>query len=162
MIVDRFAAGIASGVRPLAMQHRTWRAKEVFSHTEMKVGDLCEGSALATQAKARWQLGVLRWQGVQLCAMSAACHCTRTQRARAAHDHARQQQCTWSCRRYGEHCRTRLRFSQAAVQVILNMPDHLTPEMFLCIGHAAPKKQQGMKSRKKTTWQDLTYWERFE
>ena len=53
-------------------------------------------------------------------------------------------------------------FSQAAVQVILNMPDHLTPEMFICVGHAAPKKQQGMKARKKTTWQDLTYWERFE
>jgi nitroreductase len=53
-------------------------------------------------------------------------------------------------------------FSQAAVQVILNMPDHMTPEMFICIGHAAPKKERGMKAGKKTTWQDLTYWERFE
>jgi nitroreductase len=53
-------------------------------------------------------------------------------------------------------------FSQAAVQVILNMPEQLSPEMFICVGHAAPGKKQGMKSRKKTTWQDLTYWERFE
>lgn len=53
-------------------------------------------------------------------------------------------------------------FSQAAVQVILNMPEHMTPEMFICMGHSAPQKQQGMKARKKTTWQDLTYWERFK
>ena len=53
-------------------------------------------------------------------------------------------------------------FSQAAVQVILNMPEHMTPEMFICVGHAALKKQQGMKAGRKTTWQDLTYWERFE
>ena len=53
-------------------------------------------------------------------------------------------------------------FSQAAVQVILNMPDHLTPEMFICVGHAAPQRQRGMRAHKRTVWQDLTYWERFE
>ncbi len=53
-------------------------------------------------------------------------------------------------------------FSQTAVQVILNMPEHLSPEMFICVGHPAPKKQSSMKPSKKTTWQDLTYWERFD
>ena len=53
-------------------------------------------------------------------------------------------------------------FSQTAVQVILNMPDHMTPEMFICVGHAAPKTRQGMKASRKITWRDLTYWERFE
>lgn len=52
-------------------------------------------------------------------------------------------------------------FSQAAVKVILNMPDHLTPEMFICVGHAAKHKQTGMRAYKKITWQDLTDWERY-
>lgn len=53
-------------------------------------------------------------------------------------------------------------FSAEAVKVILNMPDHLSPQMFVCLGHAAPRKQTGMRAHKKTTWQDLTDWERYE
>ena len=52
-------------------------------------------------------------------------------------------------------------FSKEAIKVILNLPESYSPEMFICIGHAAPKKQSGMRAWKKTTWQDLTHWERF-
>ncbi|PJF40321.1 MAG: nitroreductase family protein [Chloroflexi bacterium] len=52
-------------------------------------------------------------------------------------------------------------FSQAAVRVILNLPESFSPEMFICIGHAAKVDQTGMRAWKKITWQDLTYWERF-
>ena len=51
-------------------------------------------------------------------------------------------------------------FSKAAVQVILNLPLNLSPEMLLCIGYAAPKRQLPMRPKKKVTWQSLTYWER--
>ena len=53
-------------------------------------------------------------------------------------------------------------FSEEAVKVILNMPHHLSPQMFICIGHAASRKQTGMRAYKKITWQDLTDWERYE
>lgn len=53
-------------------------------------------------------------------------------------------------------------FSQSAVSIVLNLPDTLTPEMFVCIGYAEPHKQTGMRGYEKVTWQDLTYWERFE
>lgn len=53
-------------------------------------------------------------------------------------------------------------FSKEAVKVILNLPEPYSPEMFICIGHAVPKKHSGMRAWKKTTWQDLTHWERFE
>ncbi len=53
-------------------------------------------------------------------------------------------------------------FSQSAVQVVLNLPDNLTPEMFVCVGYAAPRPQGGMRGYEKVTWRDLTYWERFE
>jgi nitroreductase len=53
-------------------------------------------------------------------------------------------------------------FSQEAVRVILNLPQHLSPEVIICIGYAAPKKQLPMRAKKKVTWQSLTDWERFE
>lgn len=53
-------------------------------------------------------------------------------------------------------------FSKEAVKVILNLPEYYSPEMFICIGHAMPKTQSGMRAWKKITWQDLTHWERFE
>ena len=52
---------------------------------------------------------------------------------------------------------------KTAVQVVLNLPDTLSPEMFVCVGYAAPKPQGGMSAYEKvTTWRDLTYWDRFE
>jgi len=54
-------------------------------------------------------------------------------------------------------------FSKAAVRVVLNLPEHLTPEVMVCLGHAAPKAQLPMRGpgRQKLTWQDLTDWDRF-
>ena len=53
-------------------------------------------------------------------------------------------------------------FSKEAVRVILNMPQNLSPEMMVCIGHPTPKKQLPMRPKKKVTWQSLTNWGRFE
>lgn len=55
-------------------------------------------------------------------------------------------------------------FSKEAVRVILNLPSNLSPEVEICIGYAAArdKSQLPMRSRKKVTWQDLTFWERFK
>jgi len=52
-------------------------------------------------------------------------------------------------------------FSQAAVSAVLNMPEGLSPEMFICLGHAAPTQPPGMPARGQVTWQTLTQWERF-
>jgi len=52
-------------------------------------------------------------------------------------------------------------FSQAAVSAVLNVPEGLSPEMFVCLGHAAATQPRGMPSRGPVTWQTLTQWERF-
>jgi nitroreductase len=54
-------------------------------------------------------------------------------------------------------------FSKAAVRVVLNLPDRLSPEVMVCIGHAAPKRQLPMRgpSKQRLDWQDLTDWERY-
>ncbi len=55
-------------------------------------------------------------------------------------------------------------FSKEAVRVVLNLPQNLSPEIMLCIGYAAEKKQLPMRGpkKKRVTWQSLTDWERFE
>ncbi len=54
-------------------------------------------------------------------------------------------------------------FSKAAVRVILNLPERLSPELMVCLGYpAAPGKQLPMRSKKKVTWQSLTDWDRYE
>jgi nitroreductase len=52
-------------------------------------------------------------------------------------------------------------FSQAAVRAVLNLPDGLSPEMLVCLGHAAAVQPGPMSPRGKVTWQSLTRWERF-
>jgi nitroreductase len=52
-------------------------------------------------------------------------------------------------------------FSQAAVSAVLNLPDGLSPELFVCLGHAATVQPAAMRPRGKVTWQSLTQWERF-
>jgi nitroreductase len=52
-------------------------------------------------------------------------------------------------------------FSQAAAMQVLNMPGHLSPEMFVCLGYAAVVQPPGMRARTRVTWQSLTDWERF-
>ena len=53
-------------------------------------------------------------------------------------------------------------FSQAAVRGVLNLPEHLTPQLFVCIGYPAVKQKIVMKSKTKITWESMTVWERFE
>jgi nitroreductase len=57
-------------------------------------------------------------------------------------------------------------FSKEAVSVLLNLPERFTPIMFICLGHPAPghpaPPEYPSRPRKKLTWQDLTYWERFK
>jgi nitroreductase len=53
-------------------------------------------------------------------------------------------------------------FSKAAVRVILNLPERLSPELMVCLGHPAPSNQLPMRSKKKVTWQSLTDWDRYE
>ena len=53
-------------------------------------------------------------------------------------------------------------YSKEAVKVILNLPEHYSPEMFICVGHKAEGTQSGMRAWRKITWRDLTHWERFE
>ena len=52
-------------------------------------------------------------------------------------------------------------FSQAAVSEVLNLPDHLSPEMFVCLGYAAPVQPPAMRPRSTIAWRTLTDWERF-
>jgi nitroreductase len=52
-------------------------------------------------------------------------------------------------------------FSQAAVSAVLNLPAGWSPEMFICLGHAALAQPAGMPPRGQVTWQSLTQWERF-
>jgi len=52
-------------------------------------------------------------------------------------------------------------FSQAAVREVLNLPEHLSPELFICLGYPAPAQPPAMRPRSPVTWQDLTDWERF-
>ena len=53
-------------------------------------------------------------------------------------------------------------YSKEAVKVILNLPKHYSPEMFICVGHKAEGAQSGMRAWRTITWRDLTHWERFE
>src|SRR5215472_16839119 len=50
-------------------------------------------------------------------------------------------------------------FSQAAAAAVLNLPEHLSPELFVCLGYAAPRQLEPMRARSPVTWQSLTDWE---
>lgn len=52
-------------------------------------------------------------------------------------------------------------FSQAAVVEVLNIPDHLSPELIVCLGYPAAVQPPGMRARARVTWHSLTDWERF-
>ena len=52
-------------------------------------------------------------------------------------------------------------FSKEAVRVVLNLPERLSPHMFICLGHPAAERGLGVQSSRRVTWESLTYWERF-
>lgn len=52
-------------------------------------------------------------------------------------------------------------FSQAGVRAVLNMRAGLSPELFVCLGYAAPVQPLAMRAREPVTWQSLTDWGRF-
>jgi nitroreductase len=52
-------------------------------------------------------------------------------------------------------------FSPAAVGAILNLPEGLSPKMFICLGYAAPNQPSAIQPRSPVTWQSLSHWERF-
>jgi nitroreductase len=53
-------------------------------------------------------------------------------------------------------------FSQAGVRVVLNLPEHLRPELIVALGYPAPVQSLAMRARARLTWQSLTDWERFQ
>ena len=54
-------------------------------------------------------------------------------------------------------------FSKEALRELLDIPEHITPEIEISLGYNAPKKSQlPMINKKRTTWRDLTYWEKFD
>lgn len=52
-------------------------------------------------------------------------------------------------------------FSQAGARVVLNLPEHLSPELIVALGYPAPVPPLAMRARARLTWQSLTDWERF-
>jgi nitroreductase len=53
-------------------------------------------------------------------------------------------------------------FSGAAVSAVLKLPAGWSPEMIVCLGHAAAVQPAAMTPRRRRTWRDLTRWGRFE
>ena len=51
-------------------------------------------------------------------------------------------------------------FSKEGVQVVLNLPQQLSPEMFVCLGHPNTSVAE-KRTRRKLSWQNITDWERF-
>jgi len=51
-------------------------------------------------------------------------------------------------------------FSKAALGVVLDLPDHLTPEIIVCLGHRSDENQLAMRTGKKLRWQTLVDWNR--
>src|SRR5262249_33213239 len=47
-------------------------------------------------------------------------------------------------------------FSQAAASAVLNLPEGWSPEMLVCLGHAAPLQPAGMRPRGKGTRRGVT------
>ena len=52
-------------------------------------------------------------------------------------------------------------FSHAGARVVLNLPEHLSPELIIALGYPAPVQPLAIRPRTPVTWQSLTDWERF-
>jgi nitroreductase len=53
-------------------------------------------------------------------------------------------------------------FSKAAVSAVLNLLAGWTPEMIICLGHAAETQPPSMTPHRRRSWRDLTCWGRLE
>lgn len=54
-------------------------------------------------------------------------------------------------------------FSKAGVQVLLNLPRWLSPEVIVCLGHPLPKSEEPhVKPPRVIHWKELTYWEQYD
>lgn len=52
-------------------------------------------------------------------------------------------------------------FCKEAVRVVLNLPSHLSPEIFICLGQPDPTAVTPQRKKQKLSWRDMTDWERF-
>lgn len=53
-------------------------------------------------------------------------------------------------------------FSKAGLQVLLDLPDWLSPDLIVCLGHPAQDGRKGrVKPARALHWQELTYWETY-
>ncbi|MEV8515068.1 nitroreductase family protein [Dactylosporangium sp. NPDC051484] len=53
-------------------------------------------------------------------------------------------------------------FSKAAVSAVLNLPERWSPEMIVCLGHAAATQPSPVGPHRRRTWRDLTHWGRLD
>lgn len=54
-------------------------------------------------------------------------------------------------------------FSKSAVQVFLELPDTLSPDILINLGYPSEEvTARRVRSRKAFTWRDLTYWEKYD
>ena len=53
-------------------------------------------------------------------------------------------------------------FNKVAIRAILNLPEEISPQLFLCLGHKAPVEQFAMRGARRIRWQDLCYRDRYE
>ena len=51
-------------------------------------------------------------------------------------------------------------FSRAAVRELLGLPDGLSPEVLVCLGHPAPDDIAPMRRGQRHGWREVTDWER--
>jgi nitroreductase len=53
-------------------------------------------------------------------------------------------------------------FSKAAVSTVLNLPARWSPELVVCLGHAATTQPSPVGPHRRLTWRDLSYWGRLD
>lgn len=53
-------------------------------------------------------------------------------------------------------------FCKASVREILQLPDRLSPEVIVCLGHPGEGSQLPMRGGSRVTWESLVTWNRFD
>lgn len=53
-------------------------------------------------------------------------------------------------------------FSKAAVSVLTDLPESISPELLICLGYRSEKQIGGnVKPSKSVRWKDITYWDQY-